>query len=164
MTYVALDFETATGSHNSACALGMVRFADGKITDEFYTLINPPVMRFDLFNIGIHGIHQEDVKDSPTFADISGSVMAFIGDSVVMAHNAGFDTGFIKAAADKCEMPFENSYLDTVSMSRYVNPELKKHKLDVLAKYFDLGDFNHHRASDDSEMLALIFFKMLDKA
>lgn len=48
-------------------------------------------------------------------------------------------------------------------MSRYVNPELKRHRLDTLAEYFDLGDFNHHRASDDAEMLAYIFFKMIDK-
>ena len=107
MSYVALDFETATGSHNSACALGMVKFDGDSILDEFYTLINPPVVKFDLFNIGIHGIHQEDVKDSPTFADISGSVMAFIGDSVVMAHNAGFDLKVLKATAryDGIELP-----------------------------------------------------------
>ena len=48
-------------------------------------------------------------------------------------------------------------------MSRYVNPDLKKHKLDVLAEYFNLGDFNHHRASDDAKMLAEIFYKMTDK-
>src|SRR5699024_5185298 len=53
--------------------------------------------------------------------------------------------------------------LDTVAMSRHVNPELSKHKLDSLAEYFGLGDFNHHRASDDAEMLAAIFFKMVEK-
>ena len=65
--------------------------------------------------------------------------------------------------SEECGLPFDNPYLDTVAMSRYMNPNLKNHKLDTLAKHYDLGDFNHHRASDDAEMLAQIFFCMLHR-
>ena len=59
-------------------------------------------------------------------------------------------------------MPFENPYLDTLALSRYINPELNKHTLDAIANAYNLGDFNHHRACDDAEMLAHIFFRMID--
>ena len=93
MPYVALDFETANCSKASPCALGMVRFEGNEILDEFYTLIAPPEMRFDPFNISIHGIHPEDVKDSPTFADIWPEVLAFIGNDDGRDHEGlGFPT------------------------------------------------------------------------
>ena len=80
--------------------------------------------------------------------------------NIVIAHNAGFDTGFIKAAADECGMPFENSYLDTVSMSRYVNPELKKHKLDILAKYYELDDFQIQSVTEGREAMGQTVVKL----
>ena len=66
-------------------------------------------------------------------------------------------------AAEELKIPFANTYIDTVALSRYLNPELKNHKLDTLAKYFLLGDFNHHRACDDAYILGLIFRKMTEK-
>lgn len=160
MSYVALDFETATGSHNSACALGMVKFDGDSILDEFYTLINPPVVKFDLFNIGIHGIHQEDVKDSPTFADISGSVMAFIGDSVVMAHNAGFDLKVLKATARyySIELP-DMDYICTWKLSKKLYPELPSRSLDSLARRIGFR-FMHHNALEDAKACAAVFRRM----
>lgn len=160
MTYVALDFETATGSHNSACALGMVRFADGKITDEFYTLINPPVVKFDLFNIGIHGIHQEDVKDAPTFADIADQVRAFIGDSVVLAHNAGFDLKVLKATVRYYGIDFEDvDYICTWKLSKKLYPELPSRSLDSLARRINFT-FSHHNALEDAKACAAVFHRM----
>ncbi|MBQ2547165.1 MAG: PolC-type DNA polymerase III, partial [Clostridia bacterium] len=79
------------------------------------------------------------------------------------AHNASFDTGFIRTASEQNGMDFPNPYLDTVAMSRYMNPELKNHRLDTLAKHYRLGDFNHHRACDDAEMLAMIFACMVER-
>ena len=89
--------------------------------------------------------------------------LAFAGDSLLIAHNANFDVGFIRIAADRHGIPFENTYLDTVGLSRYVNPELKRHKLDVIAEHYNLHEFHHHRASDDAEMLAEIFFVMMQR-
>ena len=79
------------------------------------------------------------------------SFLEFASGDMLIAHNAGFDTSFIRRVCEQNDMAFENPYLDTVAMSRYVNAELKRHKLDTLANYFGLGDFNHHRASDDAQ-------------
>ena len=62
----------------------------------------------------------------------------------------------VRAAANKLGLKFDSPYLDTVGLSRFLNSDLKSHKLDVLAKYYGLGDFNHHRACDDAAMLAAI--------
>ena len=103
------------------------------------------------------------VRGAPTEPDAVKSFLDFAGDDMLIAHNAGFDTSFIRRVCEQNDIPFTNPYLDTVARSRYVNSDLKKHKLDTLANYFGLGEFNHHRASDDAEMLAAIFFKMTDK-
>jgi DNA replication protein DnaC len=89
--------------------------------------------------------------------------LEFIGDRLLIAHNANFDVSFIRKASSDLGCTFTNPYLDTVTLSRFLNSDLKSHKLDVVAKYYDLGEFNHHRASDDAEMLSEIFFKMLEK-
>ena len=162
--FIVFDIET-TGLSNRSCKIteiGAVKVKDGEILERFNTFVDPECHIPE--NITeLTGITDEMVAGAPKIADALKSFLDFCGDRLLIAHNAGFDTGFIRVAADKCGYAFENPYLDTVSMSRYVNSELKKHKLDVLADYFDLGDFNHHRASDDAEMLSLIFFKMLDK-
>ena len=80
---------------------------------------------------------------------------------MLVAHNASFDISFIRKAAADYDLPFTNAYLDTVSMSRFVNPDLKKHKLDTIAEYFGLGDFNHHRAYEDAVTTAKIFIELI---
>ncbi|MBQ7836210.1 MAG: PolC-type DNA polymerase III [Clostridia bacterium] len=162
--FIVFDLET-TGLNPHHCKIteiGAVKVKSGEVLEVFNTFVDPECPIPENI-VELTGITDEMVKGAPKIKEALESFFEFTGNRLLIAHNAGFDTGFIKAAADLCEMPFENPYLDTVSMSRYVNPELKKHKLDILAKYFDLGEFNHHRASDDSEMLAQIFFRMLDK-
>ena len=160
MPYVALDFETANCSKTSPYALGMVRFDGNEILEEFYTLIAPPEMRFDPFNIAIHGIHPEDVKDSPTFADIWPDVLAFIGDDIVMAHNAGFDLGVLKGTLFKygIELP-KLRYYCTWKLSKRLYPELPHRSLDALAERIHFP-FKHHNALEDAKACAAIFHRM----
>ncbi len=80
---------------------------------------------------------------------------------MLIAHNAPFDTSFLKQAAKRSGMPYQFTSIDTVTISRSLFPQLKKHKLDLVAKHLELGNFNHHRACDDAEMLAKIFQKMI---
>ena len=97
------------------------------------------------------------VKGAPNECEAVTEFLEFCGDRMLVAHNANFDISFIRRVADENSIPFENPYLDTVALSRYINSDLKKHTLDTLARYFNLGEFDHHKADADTEMLAKIF-------
>ena len=160
--FIVFDIET-TGLSAASCKIteiGAVRVKDGEILERYNRFVNPGVP-IPQNIVELTGITDEMVADAPPISEVLPDFFRFIGDRLLVAHNAVFDTGFIRVAAEQCGLPFDNPYLDTVAMSRYMNPDLKNHKLDTLAKHYDLGDFNHHRASDDAEMLAQIFFCML---
>ena len=165
---IVFDIET-TGLSVKNCKIteiGAVKIKGGKVIDSFNTFVDPETpIPADI--VELTGITDEMVAGAPKIREALDSFFDFIGDrdsenkKLLVAHNAGFDMGFIRYAADECGLEFKNPYLDTVALSRYINPDLKKHKLDVLAEYYGLGDFNHHRACDDAAMLAAIYFKMI---
>ncbi len=162
--FVVFDIET-TGLSNRSCGIteiGAVKVKNGEVLERYGTFVNPE-MPIPADVTELTGITDEMVKDARTIGEVLPEFLAFVGDRLLIAHNADFDIGFIRMAAKKCGLPFENPYLDTLALSRHLNAELKTHKLDALAKYFDLGQFNHHRAKDDAEMLAMIYFKMQEK-
>ena len=161
---VVFDIETTGLSplNDKITEIGAVKIKNGEIIGVFNTFANPE--RHIPENItNLTGITDEMVKDAPSQREAVEAFLEFAGEDMLIAHNAAFDTGFIRKACEDYKLPFVNAYLDTVAVSRHVNPELKKHKLNILAEYFSLGEFNHHRASDDAEMLAYIFFKMVEK-
>ena len=162
--FVVFDIET-TGLSVANCGIteiGAVKIKGGEILDRFNIFVNPE-MPIPENIVELTGITDDMVKDAPKIDVAIPQFLEFCGGLTLIAHNANFDTSFIRAAAEKLKIPFKNPYLDTVALSRYANPELKKHKLDILAEYYGLGDFNHHRACDDAEMLAHIYFKMSEK-
>ncbi len=162
--FVVFDIET-TGLSNRTCAIteiGAVLVKNGKVLEKYNTFVNPE-MPIPAEVVKLTGITDEMVKDARVIGEVLPEFLAFVGDRLLIAHNADFDIGFIRAAAKRLNIPFENPYLDTVALSRHINTDLKSHKLNILAEYFELGEFNHHRASDDAEMLAEIFFKMQKK-
>ena len=162
--FVVFDIET-TGISVNHCAMteiGAVRISGGEIVERYNTFVNPE-MPIPENITELTGITDDMVKDAPKIDRAIPEFLKFVGGRLLIAHNANFDTSFIRAAAEKVGVPFKNPYLDTVALSRFVNPDLKRHKLDVLAEHYGLGDFNHHRACDDAEMLALIFFKMVEQ-
>ena len=165
---IVFDIET-TGLSVQNCKIteiGAVKVKNGEIIDTFNTFVNPEIP-IPQEIVELTSITDEMVKDAPKINEALKNFFDFIGDAesdkkkLLVAHNANFDTGFIRYAAEECGMEFKNPYLDTVALSRYLNPTLKKHKLDVLAEFYDLGEFNHHRACDDAAMLAMIYIKML---
>ena len=162
--FIVFDLET-TGLSPLSCKIteiGAVKIKGDKVLDVFNTFVDPECHIPE--NITeLTGITDDMVKGAPSQEEAVRAFLDFAGDRLLIAHNASFDTGFIRTACDQFKIPFENAYLDTVALSRHVNPELKKHKLNILAEYFELGDFNHHRACDDAEVLARIFFKMVEK-
>ena len=161
---VVFDVET-TGLDTRTCGLtqiGAVLVKNGEIVDRFATLVDPG-MPIPPAITELTGITDEMVKGAPTPAEALKRFLAFAGDRVLIAHNANFDTGVIRTLSQKEKIPFTNTYLDTLALSRYVNPELKKHKLNLIAEHYKLGDFEHHRADADAEMLAQVFFVMCDR-
>jgi len=161
---IIFDIET-TGLSVQNCKIteiGAVKIKNGEIIDTFNTFVNPEVP-IPAEIVELTSITDEMVADAPKIDQALRMFFDFVGGErkLLVAHNADFDTGFIRYAAKECGLPFNNPYLDTLALSRYINPSLKKHKLDILAEYYELGDFNHHRACDDAAMLAAIYFKMI---
>ena len=161
---IAFDIET-TGLSNKTCKIieiGAVKIKQGEIIDRMDIFVDPecpiPPEITELTSLT-----EEMVAGAPKEREAIEEFLAFAGDRLLIAHNANFDVGFIRVAAERHDIPFTNSFLDTVGLSKYVNPELKKHKLDVIAKHYGLDEFHHHRASDDAETLAKIFFIMLER-
>lgn len=162
--FCVFDIET-TGLSPKDCAIteiGGVLYKNGEIIDTFESFVNPH-MPIPENIVELTGITDEMVADAPDISEVLAKFLDFAGDSIFVAHNAGFDIGFIRYAAEVCGLPFNPTYIDTVALSRYCNPDLKKHKLDIVAQYFGLGDFNHHRAYEDAHMLALVFGKLCEK-
>ena len=170
---VVFDIET-TGKSVQNCKIteiGAVKIKNGEILDRFNTFVNPEVpIPEDI--VQLTSITDEMVADAPLVKEALTAFFAFIGNDekkgkgeplpLLIAHNANFDIGFIRHFADVSGLPFENPYLDTLALSRYIHTDLKKHTLDSVANYYKLGDFHHHRACDDAEILARIYFCMID--
>ena len=161
---IVFDIET-TGLSVVNCKIteiGAVKIAGGRVLDTFNTFVNPEVPIPEEIT-KLTSITDEMVADAPKIEEALRAFLDFAGNRLLIAHNANFDTSFIRAAARQCGYEFKNPYMDTVVLSRFLNTDLKSHKLDVVAKYYGLGDFNHHRACDDAEMLAHIYFAMVEK-
>ena len=163
-TFVLFDIET-TGLSPRNCGItqiGGLKYRGGEIIDEFETYVNPgmPIPQ----NITeLTGITDAMVKDAPSEKEAVEAFLRFAGEHMLIAHNSPFDVSFIRRVSDEHKLNFNNPSLDTVSLSRYLNPELSRHRLDTLAEYFKLGDFDHHRATDDTKMLGMIFNCMVEK-
>ncbi len=161
---VVFDIET-TGLSKKDCRIteiGAVKIKGGQVIERYNTFVNPqcPIPE-DIQKLT--SITDEMVADAPTIETVLPEFLKFTGDCLLIAHNADFDTGFIRVAAEICNVEFNNPYLDTLALSRYLNPDMKAHKLDILAKHYKLDDFNHHRACDDAEILAKIYFAMTEQ-
>lgn len=164
MDFVAFDFETANANRNSAVSLALTVVRENQIVDEFYTLLNPET-DFHWRNIQVHGIHAADVVDAPTFAELWPIIVPFFSpEKLVIAHNAAFDNSVLKASliANGIPVPQYQS-LDTVRVARKLLPNLDNHRLDTVAKYFNIPLEHHHNALDDSVAAANILLAVTDK-
>ena len=160
--FIVFDIET-TGLSAVNCKIteiGGVKIRRGEVLERFNSFVNPECP-IPPEIVKLTGITDEMVADADTIDKVLPRFFEFVGDRLLIAHNADFDTGFIRVAAKSLGLEFKNAYLDTLGLARALIPELNSYKLDKLADHYKLGSFNHHRASDDAEMLANIFFKML---
>ncbi|HEB12223.1 MAG TPA: exonuclease [Actinobacteria bacterium] len=161
--YVSIDFETANEKRSSACALGLAVVKDNKIVHKYSWLIRPPQMRFNYKNISIHGIEPNDVIEAPTFEDLWPVISQYFDESMMIAHNAGFDMGVLRSCLDSYELDYPRfSYSCTLNIARNAWPFLKNHRLDSVADHLDIG-FSHHDACDDAVAAAKIALHACDQ-
>ncbi|MFZ5966549.1 MAG: PolC-type DNA polymerase III [Bacillota bacterium] len=161
-SYVIFDIETTglSSKYDRITEIGAVKIHQGKIVDRFSTLVNPNIPIPGKIT-ELTGITDEMVKDKPDIDHVLPDFIEFIGDNPLVAHNAVFDTSFIKENCERLGLPFQYTIIDTLTLSRLLLPHLKKHRLNVIAKELGVSLENHHRAVDDAEATAEIFLKFL---
>ncbi len=163
-TYVVFDIETTGLSKEKEMIteIGAVKVADGKIIDRFSIFVNPQ-RPISAEITKLTGITDDMVKDAPTIENVLPEFLKFCEDTVLVAHNASFDTGFIRIAAERAGLgELHHTIVDTLELARALLPELNKHKLDIVCEHLGVTLNGHHRAVNDAEATAEVFIKFLD--
>ncbi len=161
-TFVVFDIETTglSKENDKITEIGAVKVENGCITERFSTFVNPQ-RRLNDEIVKLTNITDDMLKNAPLIEEVLPKFLKFCGNSVIVAHNAGFDMGFIRNNAEALHMPsVDNTVLDTVELSRTLLPELKRHKLDIVAEHLGISLEGHHRAVNDAEATAEIFIKL----
>ena len=162
-TFVVFDLETTgfSNKNDKITEIGAVKVKNFEIVDRFNELINPEKdISYKVQELT--GITNDLIKDKPTIEEILPRFMEFVGDSVLVAHNAEFDIGFINQKCKEMNIEFKNKSVDTLMLARILLPHLKRFKLNNLTKELGVPLHNHHRAVDDAAATAQIFIKFLD--
>lgn len=163
-TYVVFDVETTglSAVYDKIIELAAVKMYKGNVIDTFEAFINPGVPLSQLI-INLTGITDNMLKDAPSEAAVIPKFKEFCEDAILVAHNASFDMGFINKAYEHVGLPeAHNPVIDTLELSRFLHPQLKSHRLNTLAKRYNVSLEQHHRAVFDAETtghLCWIFLK-----
>lgn len=162
-SYVVFDLETTGFSSNSdrIIEIGAVKVVDGKEVDTFSEFVNPKrPIPFEIENL-TH-INDDMVKDAKVIEEVLPEFLAFCEGSVLVAHNAEFDVGFVEANCKRMGIETDFSVIDTVELAHILLPELGRFKLDTVAKHLKITLANHHRAVDDAGATAKIFVRFIE--
>ena len=162
-TYIVFDIETTGFSaiRDKIIEIGAVKVVNSEIVDMFSTFVNPErPIPFEITNLT--GITDEMVMGAPNIETVLPQFLEFVGDGVLVAHNAGFDVGFIGQNCRDLGLDDRFVYLDTVALARVLLPTLSKYKLNIVAKALNIPLENHHRAVDDAGATAEIFVKFVE--
>ena len=161
--FVAFDLETTglSSINDRITEVGAVILKDGKEIDRIQTLVDPERL-LTAENTELTGITNEMLKGQPKIEEILPKFLEFVGDRPLVAHNAAFDIGFIRAECERQNIKRSFTYADTLILSRILMPQLSKHKLNIVADALSLPEFNHHRAADDAMTCGLIMARFMD--
>jgi DNA polymerase III subunit alpha, Gram-positive type len=164
-TYVVFDVETTglSAVYDTIIELAAVKIKDGEIIDRFEAFANPhhPLSQT---TIDLTGITDEMVQNAPEIGEVLKDYYEWMGDSVLVAHNASFDMGFLNQGLKKIGYDeAENPVIDTLELARFLFPELKNHRLNTISKYLDVELTQHHRAIYDAEATGYILWKLVKK-
>ena len=161
-SFVVFDLET-TGLSNikdKIIEIGAVKVQNGKIVEHYSTFVNPGIpIPYEITKLT--SINDAMVIDAPPIEKVLPEFLEFIGDSVLVAHNAGFDVGFIKQNCRYQEIEREFLSIDTIAMAQILLPTLSRYRLNIVAKALNVPLENHHRAVDDAGCTAEIFIKLV---
>ena len=162
--FVAFDLETTglSSQTDTIIEIGAVLMKEGKELDRFQTFVAPG-RKLEQKIIDLTGITDAMLVGAPTIEEVLPKFLEFVGDRVLVAHNSDFDTGFIRAACEKLNIPYNFTAADTLILSQNLLPQLNKFKLDIVANALSLPDFNHHRAADDAVICGSIMARLLKK-
>ncbi|MEK4667214.1 PolC-type DNA polymerase III [Niallia sp. FSL R7-0271] len=165
-TYVVFDVETTglSAVYNTIIELAAVKIHNGEVIDRFESFADPH-HRLSATTINLTGITDDMVQGAPEIGIVLRKFKDWAGDSILVAHNASFDVGFINVGYQKAGMPkSDNPVIDTLELGRFLYPEMKNHRLNTLAKKFDIELTQHHRAIYDAEATGYLVLKMLKDA
>ncbi len=162
--YCVLDLETTGLSFRTEkiTEVGIIKIRNGEIVDEFECFVNPqkPIPQEV---VEVTHITDDMVKDAETIDKVIPKIIDFIGDSVLVAHNADFDIGFLKHNFAEYGYELENTYIDTLRLAKVLFPEMKKYKLGLIAEKLEIKVDVAHRALDDVKTLVQVFNIMIEK-
>jgi DNA polymerase-3 subunit epsilon len=161
MDFITIDFETATPERHSPCEIGLTFVENDEIRATKSWLIKPPSYPyFNPFNVSIHGITPNDVKDAPEFFDLWNELLPLLRERFLIAHNAGFDFSVLRKTLEFYEIPLPClDYGCTCVFAKKVWPHFPMYGLKPLCEYNGIS-FNHHRAGADSEATAKLALKI----
>ena len=164
-TYCVFDLETTGISHitEKITEVGIIKIKNGEIIDTFECFVNPekPIPQEV---VEVTHITDDMVKDAETIDKVMPKILEFFGDSILVAHNADFDIGFLKYNCEKLGLELNNTYIDTLRLAKAIFPEFTRYKLGIIAEKLNIKVDVAHRALDDVKTLVQVFNVMIDKA
>ncbi|PAE16439.1 PolC-type DNA polymerase III [Virgibacillus sp. 7505] len=165
-TYIVFDVETTglSASYDKIIELAAVKFHDGEIVDRFERFANPH-QKLSQTIIDLTGITDDMLVDAPEIEDVLNDFNAWMGDDVLVAHNASFDMGFLNQGFKRIGLEkASNAVIDTLELARFLFPQLKNHRLNTLCKFLDIELTQHHRAIYDTEATSYLLWRLLKEA
>ena len=163
--FVAVDLET-TGlefEKDEIIEVALVRFENGVPTENVDYLVKPTTAVLRPFIESLTGITNADIADAPDFASVAGSICSFIGDLPIVAHNATFDSKFLKNTMEKVGIPFDHAVWDSLTLSRIAFQDVPNHRLDTLTQELNIERSRAHRALPDAEACGKLFVMSYEK-
>jgi DNA polymerase III subunit epsilon len=156
LNFIAIDIELANECRDSICSIGMVRVENGNIVDAYSTLVRPKELRFTKINSGIHGIHEDTVKDLPEIIEIWDDFSNALESNLLLAHNADFDISCLKLTANAYGLPHNQfKYMCTHKLACNSFNDLCDYRLNDVAEYLGI-EHNHHNSLSDATVSAHI--------
>lgn len=165
LSFVAIDFETASNRRASVCEVGICLVRDGQVAETRSWLVRPEGNVYSYYNVRIHGIRPEDTADAPGFPEVWGEVAGYLAECpVLVAHNAAFDMSCIRYSLEYYGLPKPDvTYFCSLRAARRLY-DFSCNKLDYLCDRFEIPMGKHHRAGDDAEMCARLFLREIRDA